>query len=72
MKKVFLLTFLILSTSTIGQQSESKICDCKELVFKGKDGKSAYKNKIACTGKCLTKNSNGIVAQEQNYYNGQL
>ncbi|MDO3696063.1 hypothetical protein QVZ41_14515 [Wenyingzhuangia sp. chi5] len=72
MKKNFLLIFLTLSAISFGQRSELKICDCKELVMKGKDGKSAFKNKMAYTGKCQTKNSNGIVSKELNYYNGQL
>ena len=72
MKKIFLLTFLTFAAISFGQQSESKICDCKELVMKGKDGKSAFKDKMVFTGKCLTKNSNGIVTKELNYYNGQL
>ena len=72
MKKILLLTFLTLSTFSFGQQSESKICDCKELIMKGKKGKSAFKNKIPFTGKCITKNANGTVSKELNYYNGLL
>ena len=72
MKKIFLLTFLTLSVISFAQQSKSKIYDCKELEMKGKDGQSAFKDKKAFTGKCLTKNSNGIVTRELNYYNGQL
>ena len=72
MKKYLFLLFLTLSMISYSQKSESKICNCSELTMKGKKGKSAFKDKNVFTGKCETKNSNGIISQELNYYNGQL
>lgn len=72
MKKTFLLAFLIFTFLTYGQKPDSITCDCNELTMKGKNGKSAFKDKGAFTGKCLTKNSAGIVTNELNYFNGQL
>ncbi len=72
MKRALLLSFLTFTLLTYGQKPDLSTCDCNELTMKGKDGKSAFKDKIAFTGKCLTKMSNGIVIEELNYSNGQL
>ena len=72
MEKTFLLAFLTFTFFTYGQKPELKTCDCNELTMKGKDGKSAFKDKVAFTGKCLTKNVDGIVTKELHYFNGQL
>ncbi|MFB9051586.1 toxin-antitoxin system YwqK family antitoxin [Formosa undariae] len=72
MNKILVLTFFTFSLLSFAQQPESKIYDCNKLTMQGKDGKSAFKDHRAFTGKCLTKNTEGTVTEERNYTNGQL
>ncbi len=72
MKGLVLLTFLALSGLAYGQKSKLAACDCNALTMQGKNNKSAYLDKIPFSGICVTKNAQGFVTQETNYYNGQL
>ena len=72
MKITLFLAFLALSILFYGQEAKSKTCDCSELTMKGKNGNSAYLGEKPYSGKCFTKNEDGTVIQELNYYNGQL
>lgn len=73
MKKFFiLLTILTFSLALNAQNTEEKTCDCAKLTMKGINGKAAFLDNAAYTGKCTMKNESGKITAEHHYNNGNL
>ncbi|TRZ41881.1 toxin-antitoxin system YwqK family antitoxin [Robertkochia solimangrovi] len=70
--KIFCLFFVMLLASySYSQDPDQPDCNCAELTFKGKTGKSAYKGNIPFSGIC-EKTRSGAIIQQSEFQNGQL
>ncbi|WP_163717456.1 toxin-antitoxin system YwqK family antitoxin [Mangrovibacterium lignilyticum] len=73
MKTLYLFfACFVISMAAHCQEANVDSCNCDQINWKGKDGRSAYLGSEPFTGKCYSFFENGTVREERSYLNAQL